>query len=75
MNSSLRVKKYLKFTSLGSSAMIVLVRCSKGRRMATPKLAAAPAPSWPARMMPSPAPVMTIQLASRMARAKASACL
>ena len=41
MNSSLRVKKYLKFISLGSSAMTVLVRCSKGRRMATPKLARA----------------------------------
>ena len=49
---------------LSSEAMTVLVFCSNGSRMATPKLASRPAPWWPAFMMPSPAPVMTIQLFS-----------
>ena len=34
--------------------------CSHGRRMLTPKLFSGPAPSWPACMMPGPAPVMTM---------------
>ena len=41
--------------------------------MFTPKLRSAPAPPWAAPMMPSPAPVMTIQPARTMASAKSRA--
>ncbi len=62
MNSSLRVKKYRKLTSLGSpSAMNWLVAASNGRRMLTPNALSGPAPSRPASMIPGPAPVMIIQ--------------
>ena len=44
--------------------MVVLVFCSKGSRMASPKLGSAPAPPCPAAMIPPPAPVMTIQPAA-----------
>ena len=46
--------------SFSSSRMTGLVLCSKGRRIATPKLAARPGPTCPACMMPPPAPVMAI---------------
>ena len=46
-NISLRVKKYLKLMSFLSLAMILLVACSKGSRMARPKLGSGPAPPWP----------------------------
>jgi hypothetical protein len=58
-----------------SPAMISLAVVSKGRRIATPKLPSRPAPPWPAFMMPSPAPVMTIQPASDMRRLKSTAAV
>jgi hypothetical protein len=61
---SFRVKKYLKVTSLGSSAIHGLASCSNGRRMFSPKLFSPPAPSWAAPMMPAPAPVTTIHPSS-----------
>ena len=40
---------------------------------ATPKLFSTPAPPWPAFMIPSPAPVMTIQPVSHIFRANSEA--
>ena len=74
MKASLRVKKYRKLMSFGSSAMNWLVEASNGSRMLTPKEFSVPAPSIPADMIPGPAPVMTIQSRSAMAAAKARAC-
>ncbi len=47
--------------SFGSPAIVTFACCSKGRRMFTPKDASRPAPPWAAPMIPSPAPVITIQ--------------
>ena len=71
---SLRVKKYLQAMSLGSSWMKVLGACSNGSSMLTPKLRSRPAPSCAARMIPSPAPVITMYPCSTIARANATAC-
>src|SRR5206468_7881987 len=71
---SLRVKKYLKEISLGSSAIHGLASCSNGRRMFMPKDRWRPAHSWAAPMTPLPAPVMTIQPASVIRFPKARAC-
>ncbi len=68
-NVTLRVKKYRKLTSFGSSAMNWLVAASNGRRMLTPKARSGPAPSIPASMIPGPAPVITIQSRAAIARA------
>ncbi len=73
MNISLRVKKYLKLMSFGSSAMTGLASASNGRTMLTPKLRSAPAPSWPASMIPGPAPVMIIQSRAASASARSRA--
>src|SRR3954447_5729556 len=72
-NMSLRVKKYLKLTSFLSFSMNGLVFCSKGRRMARPKDGSAPAPPWPAALMPPPAPVMTCHPAAAIALPKVEA--
>ena len=61
MKTTLRVKKYLKLMSLGSSWMVRLAFCSKGRRMLTPKLFSRPAPPCAASMIPPPAPVITMK--------------
>ena len=72
MKASLRVKKYRKLMSFGSSAMNwPWSRSRTGSRMLTPKECSAPAPSMPASMIPGPAPVMTIQSRSAIAAAKA----
>ena len=73
MNMILRVKKYLKSINLGSPAMNPLAPCSIGRRIPTPKLRAAPAPSCPAAMMPGPAPVITIHPREAIDSAKSRA--
>ncbi len=62
------MKKYLKSMSLGSPAMNPFAPCSIGSLMPTPNDLSAPAPSWPAAMMPGPAPVITIQPRSAIAR-------
>ncbi len=54
--------------SFSSPAMTGFAVVSKGSRMATPKLASRPGPTWPAFMMPSPAPVMDIHPASAISR-------
>lgn len=72
--NSLRVKKYLKEISFGSSAIQGLASCSKGSRMLSPKDRSAPAPSWADPITPPPAPVMTIQPAPVMRLPKALAC-
>ena len=72
---NLRVKKYLKVISFLSCWMIGLAACSQGRRMLAPKLFSGPAPSWPACMMPGPAPVMTMKPAAVILRANSTACL
>ena len=46
---------------------------SNGSTMLTPKARSAPAPSMPASMIPGPAPVITIQSRSTMARPKSRA--
>ena len=74
MKISLRVKKYLKVTSFLSSRMTGLAACSQGRRMLAPKLISGPAPSWPACMMPPPAPVMTMKPAWAILRPNSTAC-
>ena len=74
MNSSLRVKKYRKLMSLGSSAMNWLVVVSNGSWMLTPNALSAPAPSMPASMIPGPAPVTTIQSSAAMAAARSRVC-
>ena len=61
---SLRVKKYRKLSSFSSPAITSFALVSKGRRMERPKLDSRVGPSWPAFMMPSPAPVMAIQLSA-----------
>ena len=64
--NSFRVKKYLKLTSLGSSAIHGLASCSDGSRMLMPNDRSPPAPSWAAPITPLPAPVITIQLTAVM---------
>ena len=71
MKSSLRVKKYLQLINLASWAITSFASCSNGRRMFNPKLAARPAPSWPAFMMPLAAPVMTSHPARAIRRPNA----
>ena len=61
MNSSLRVKKYRKLMSFGSSSMNWLVAASNGSWMLDAERVLGPAPSMPASMIPGPAPVTTIQ--------------
>ena len=73
--NSLRVKKYLNVISLGSSTMTGLADCSKGSRMLTPKLFSAPAPTLPAFMMPSAAPVMTMKSLAASWRANSTAIM
>ena len=50
-----------------------LADCSVGSLMPTPKLFSAPAPWWPAAMMPGPAPVITIQPRAAISRANSRA--
>ena len=64
------MKKYLKLMSLGSPSMTTLGSTSMGRRILAPKLCSAPAPPWPASMIPGPAPVITIHPRSAIAEAK-----
>ena len=72
---SLRVKKYLKVISFGSSTMYSLAPCSNGRWIFTPKLFPVPAPSFPAFIIPSAAPVITIYPAFDNNRANLTAAL
>src|ERR1017187_7321730 len=74
MKVSLRVKNYLNVMSFLSSAMTGLALCSHGRRMLTPKLFSGPAPSWPACMMPGPAPVITMKPAAEIFLPNSAAC-
>ena len=57
-NISFRVKKYRKWISFSSPKMMSFAVVSNGSRIASPKLDSRPGPSCPARMIPSPAPVM-----------------
>ena len=57
------------YTAKGNLVAVV----SNGRRIATPKLASRPGPSWPTFMMPSPAPVIDIQPFSAMSLLKSTA--
>ena len=68
--ASLRLKKYRKLMSFESPAITSFARCSKGSRMFTPNDEERPAPPCAAPMMPSPAPVITIQPASTTRSAK-----
>src|SRR4029434_5503242 len=47
--------------------------CSNGSLMLTPKLRSRPAPSWQARMMPCPPPVMTMKSRAAISRENSSA--
>ena len=59
-------QKYLNEISLSSPAMMSLALVSNGSRMDKPKLDSRLGPSWPAFIMPSPAPVMAIQCSAAM---------
>ena len=63
----------MKVINFGSSAMVEFGPCSNGNMMLTPKLLAAPAPSWPASMIPAAAPVMTMYPSAAIRRPNSTA--
>jgi len=73
-NASFRVKKYLKLTSFSSSTMAELAVCSNGSLMFKPKDISRPAPSFPAFMMPGPAPVRVMKPRAAISRQNSRAC-
>jgi hypothetical protein len=61
--------------SFASSAMTGLGAASNGSRMLAPNDSFEPAPSWPASMIPGPAPVITIHPRFAISREKSRAAM